>query len=236
MMVNKAAALKKAGGRCEMSISLAEDAGMIAISAYSEEETMKRQQTTASCAGAALLLLGAALPAPLSAQESQAGSGATGMQGGQMPQMMMSPGMMMPSMDAANGRKLFAAKGCVVCHAVNGIGGEDAAALDASTMPGMTNPFDFVANMWRGAPAMIDMQREELGEQIQFTGQELADIIAFLHHEQEQKKFSDADIPPNIKAVMTRGQEETSPMKGMEMNTMNNMNMNNTNGQAGTDN
>ena len=194
---------------------------------------MERQRSLALSASAALLLLGTVLPAPLLAQESQPGSGSTMMQGGQMPPHMMGPDLMMPAMDPAKGRKLFAAKGCVVCHAVNGIGGEDAAALDASTMRGMTNPFDFVANMWRGAPAMIDMQREELGEQIEFTGQELAHIIAFLHHEGEQKKFSDADIPPNIKAVMARGQEETSPMKGMNMN---NMNMNNMNGQSGTGN
>ena len=176
-----------------------------------------------------------ALPPLLAAQESGAPSGPTMMEGGQMPPHMMGPDLMMPAMDPAKGRKLFAAKGCVVCHAVNGIGGEDAAALDASTMRGMTNPFDFVANMWRGAPAMIDMQREELGEQIEFTGQELAHIIAFLHHEEEQKKFSDADIPPNIKAVMTHGEEEegTQPMKGMDMK---NMNMNNMNGQTGTGN
>lgn len=83
---------------------------------------------------------------------------------------------------------------------------------------------------------MIDMQRDELGAQIQFTGQELADIIAFLHHEQEQKKFSEADIPPNIKAMMARGQEQqgTSPMKGMDMNNMGNMGQ--MNGQPGTGN
>jgi hypothetical protein len=34
---------------------------------------------------------------------------------------------------------------------------------------------------------MIDMQRKELGGQIEFTGQELADIIAFLHHEQGRR-------------------------------------------------
>src|SRR5215472_6846946 len=118
---------------------------------------MKRTQSTALCGGAALLLIVAA-PVSLSAQQPPSGSGSNMMQGGTTAQpMMMSPGMMMPSMNSANGRKLFAAKGCVVCHAVNGIGGQDAPALDASTMPGMTNPFDFVANMWRGAPAMIDM-------------------------------------------------------------------------------
>jgi cytochrome c553 len=168
---------------------------------------MKRTRSTALWAGAALLLVVAA-SVSLSAQQSQTGTGSSMMEGGPTLQlMMMSPGMMMPSMNAANGRKLVAAKGCVVCHAVNGTGGQDAPALDASTMPGMTNPLDFVADMSRGAPAMIDMQREELGEQIEFTNKELADIIAFPHYEDEQKKFSGADIPPNIKAVMTHAAE-----------------------------
>ena len=195
-----------------------------------QEENMNRYLPVTAKLVAAVTFGALALSLPLAAQESGAPSGPNMMQGGQMPPHMMGPDLMMPAMDPAQGRKLFAAKGCVVCHAVNGIGGQDAAALDASTMRGMTNPFDFVANMWRGAPAMIDMQREELGEQIEFTGQELAHIIAFLHHEEEQKKFSDADIPPNIKAVMARGQEQegTQPMKGMDMNNMN--------GQTGTGN
>lgn len=136
-----------------------------------------------------------------------------------MQNMMMSPGMTMPGMDAARGRKLFASKGCVVCHAVNGIGGTDAAALDASTMGGMTNPFDFVAGMWRGARPMIEMQDDELGGQVEFTGQELADIIAFLHHPAEQKIFSPSDIPPDIKAVMAKIEEGEAEggMNKMEM-------------------
>ena len=188
---------------------------------------------TSCLAGAVGLWLAAVAP-PAFAQEAGAGTGM--MQGGKpMQPMMMSPGMMMPSMDPARGRKLFAEKGCVVCHSVNGIGGRDAAALDASTMPGMTDPFDFVANMWRGAAAMIDMQREELGEQVEFTGQELADIIAFLHHEDEQKKFSDADIPPKMKALLKRmGEPEETPQKGM--GPMKGMDMKNSNGQTGTGN
>ena len=58
--------------------------------------------------------------------------------------------------------------------------------------------FDFSAKMWMGAPAMIAMQEQELGAQIEFTGQELANIIAFIHNADEQKKFSRADIPPDI--------------------------------------
>lgn len=134
-----------------------------------------------------------------------------GQMGGQGPETMahtMSPGLMMPSMDSAHGRKLFASKGCVVCHSVNGVGGEDAPPLDASTMKLPMNPFEFAAKMWRGAEAMVALQREELGEPIELTGQDLADIVAFIHHAEEQKKFTEADIPPEIKNAMEGAHDE----------------------------
>ncbi len=112
------------------------------------------------------------------------------------------PRLIMPMMNAARGRKLFASKGCVTCHAVNGVGGEDAPPLDAHTMQLFMNPFEFVAMMWRGAATMITLQEEALGEQINFTGEELADIIAFAHDEEEQHKFTEADIPPEIMPMM----------------------------------
>lgn len=84
----------------------------------------------------------------------------------------LAPGLEMPAMDPARGRQLFASKGCVVCHSVNGVGGKDAPPLDASTMAPRMNPFEFAAKMWRGAEPMIYMQREELGEQIELTGQD----------------------------------------------------------------
>ena len=63
---------------------------------------------------------------------------------------MMGQGMLrLPQMDPARGRKLFASKGCVTCHSINGVGGEDATPLDAHTMPSMMNPFEFAAKMWR---------------------------------------------------------------------------------------
>ena len=142
------------------------------------------------------------------AKPAELAQGSTGQ--GMMGQGMMGPGLMMPSMDPARGRMLFASKGCVVCHSVNGIGGVDAPPLDAATMPGPMNPFEFTAKMWRGAEAMIYVQREELGEQIEFNGDELADIIAFVHHPEEQKKFSEADIPPGIKKLMMHMGEEQS--------------------------
>jgi cytochrome c len=156
---------------------------------------------------AAGILLGLLSPIAAQQQSGAPSPGSMMMGGDQGMHQMMSPGLVMPKMDPANGRNLFAAKGCVVCHSVNGVGGTDAAALDASTMTPMMNPFDFTAQMWRGAAAMIEMQREELGEQIEFTGQELADIIAFVHDADEQKNFSEDDIPANIKKLMQSGED-----------------------------
>lgn len=120
---------------------------------------------------------------------------------------MMSTGLMMPTMDSARGRKLFASKGCVVCHSVNGVGGEDAPPFAADVMDPVMNPFEFAARMWRGASAMVMMQEEELGGQIELTGQELADIIAFAHDPEEQAKFSEADIPADIAEYMEHSRE-----------------------------
>lgn len=122
-----------------------------------------------------------------------------------------SPGPLLaiPIMDPARGRKLFASKGCVVCHSVNGVGGEDAPSFDVTAMPGRyMNPFDFAARMWRGAEPMIAMQNEELGHQIELNGQELAEIIAFAHDPEEQKKFSAADIPAQVKDWMAHLEDE----------------------------
>jgi mono/diheme cytochrome c family protein len=93
--------------------------------------------------------------------------------------------------DAARGRTLFVSKGCVVCHAINEVGGTRAAPLDPEAASGDVDALDFVARMWRGAEAMIFMQQQELGVQIEFTGQELADIIAFVHDPREPQKFSE---------------------------------------------
>ncbi len=114
----------------------------------------------------------------------------------------IAPGLVLPSMNAERGKKLFASKGCVVCHSINGVGGTDAVALDEKTMDPVMSPFDFFAKMWLGAEPMIAMQNEQLGQQIEFTGQDLADIIAFVHNADVQKTFSQADIPGDIKEHM----------------------------------
>lgn len=112
------------------------------------------------------------------------------------------PSLALPMMNAARGRKLFASKGCVVCHTVNGVGGSAGPNLDAVTAVPYANPFDFAARMWRGAPAMIALQEKELGYLIELKGDEIADITAFAHSPMEQRAFSERDIPQRIRNLM----------------------------------
>lgn len=165
----------------------------------------------AAAALALLVLAGSA------AAQSDGESGMAGMAMPEGSRGMMTLGLVIPRMDAAEGRRLFAAKGCVVCHSVNGVGGEDAPALDAEYMDLPMNPFEFAAAMWRGAEAMVTLQREELGAPIELTGEELAGIIAFVHDPAEQQRFSEADIPPEIAAVIggMDGEEGNGAMTGM---------------------
>ena len=112
------------------------------------------------------------------------------------------PNMRMPSMNPLRGRRLFVSKGCVACHAINGVGGHDATNLDAHTMRPMMNPFEFSAKMWAMAPAMIYAQEEALGEQILFTGDELADIVAFVHSDEAQHDFGEVDLTLEARKMM----------------------------------
>ncbi len=115
------------------------------------------------------------------------------------------PRLVMPMMDPDRGRKLFVAKGCVACHAINGVGGHDAPGMDAHEMQGLMNPFDFAAKMWNHAPAMIAAQEDAMGEQIYFTGDELADIIAFIHDDGTQHRFSEGDLTSEARKMMHHG-------------------------------
>lgn len=111
-------------------------------------------------------------------------------------------GFVVPVVNPERGRALFVGKGCVVCHQINGVGGMAAPALDVDTEEPYADMFDFMARMWRGAYAMIDLQSMELGYQIDLTGEELADIFGFVHDRQEQLRFSIDDVPDLIRDWM----------------------------------
>lgn len=108
----------------------------------------------------------------------------------------------MPVPDAARGRRVFVNKGCVICHAVNGIGGRVGPALDASEPAGVFDPLDFAARMWRGAPAMTALQDREFGYVIDLSGPEIADLAAFAESHLEQSRFTEEEIPEMIRDWM----------------------------------
>jgi hypothetical protein len=69
-------------------------------------------------------------------------------------------------------------------------------------MDHVMNPFDFAAKMWAMAPIMIAAQEEAMDGQILFSGQELADIIAFVHDDEAQHHFSLDEIPVEMRKMM----------------------------------
>ena len=124
--------------------------------------------------------------------------------------------LLMPIMSSSRGMDLFVDKGCVACHAVNGVGGHDASSLDAHDMDEFMNPFDLAAKMWAMAPYMIEAQEQALGEQILFTGEELADIIAFLHDDAQQHEFTEDNLTKAALEMMDHGHGEVSAVEEHE--------------------
>ncbi len=115
---------------------------------------------------------------------------------------LMDIGLVVPTMNSHSGAEAFMNKGCIVCHAVNGVGGEIGPSFDAEEMPEPMNAFEFAARMWRGAPAMAQMQEDLLGEMIAMDGQELADIVAFVHDKDAQDEISAGDVPEEFRVLI----------------------------------
>jgi mono/diheme cytochrome c family protein len=104
--------------------------------------------------------------------------------------------------NSARGKELFVNKGCVVCHSVNNAGGDMGPPLDVDPSNREIDVFGFAARMWKGAEEMVALQVMEVGFPIELTGQELAHLAHFLHDYEEQKTFSDEDIPAIVRKLM----------------------------------
>jgi mono/diheme cytochrome c family protein len=111
------------------------------------------------------------------------------------------PGYSLPFGDTERGRALFVEKACVVCHAINGVGGKFAPAFDDYAGAAI-DPFDFASRMWRGAPMMITLQEMHLGYRIELSGQELADIARFVHNSDAHASFNESEVPQTIRDMM----------------------------------
>jgi hypothetical protein len=104
-----------------------------------------------------------------------------------------------PEVNARRGRILFVTRGCVICHAANGVGGKAAASLDAQTAGRTVNPLAFSAAMWRGASAMTALQAAELGYVIDLDAQDIADLAAFAASADEQSLLTPDSVPVEMR-------------------------------------
>ena len=80
--------------------------------------------------------------------------------------------------DSALGRRWFAEKRCVECHAVGGSGGTSAPALDSYAQ--YIAPIMLAEGLWNHGPLMRQRQTQQQGRALMFLGREIADIQAYI--------------------------------------------------------
>jgi mono/diheme cytochrome c family protein len=83
-----------------------------------------------------------------------------------------------PTRDPAAGARVFASKGCVACHAVNGAGGTG--GPDLGKMPRPVVLYDVVARMWNHVPQMSQRMTTLGVNRPYLNADEMSDLIAFL--------------------------------------------------------
>jgi mono/diheme cytochrome c family protein len=108
-----------------------------------------------------------------------------------------------------DGRTLFVSQGCAMCHSFEGEGGTDAPSLDY--MKGELSAGE-IANMsgliWNHVPMMKEAFAEEHIPFPEFTGNQMASLIAYLHA---------GGPPPEVKMSPEKmGGEEMGAESGSE--------------------
>jgi len=84
-----------------------------------------------------------------------------------------------PPQDPLAGSRVFGARGCVKCHAVNGIGGRVGPDLGRLARP--RSFFDLATAMWNHLPRMADRMQQLGIARPQLEVQDAADLIGFLY-------------------------------------------------------
>jgi len=82
------------------------------------------------------------------------------------------------SQDPLAGSRVFGAKGCSGCHAVNGVGGK--VGPDLGRMSKQRTFYDLASTMWNHIPEMAAKMRKAGSPPLHLSPRETADLIAFL--------------------------------------------------------
>jgi mono/diheme cytochrome c family protein len=85
--------------------------------------------------------------------------------------------------DPRKGRQLVAAKGCLKCHAVSGVGG--GVASDFSQLQGLDTPSMVISTLWNHSFGMERLMEQRKVSWPQFSSEEMADLVAFLQAQGE---------------------------------------------------
>lgn len=83
-----------------------------------------------------------------------------------------------PTQDPLAGSRVFGAKGCVKCHAINGAGGK--VGPDLAHIPRPRSFYELAAALWNHAPRMARRMAELGIARPQLDARETGDLVAFL--------------------------------------------------------
>ncbi|MFQ5703225.1 MAG: c-type cytochrome [Gemmatimonadales bacterium] len=83
-----------------------------------------------------------------------------------------------PTQSASAGARLFGARGCIKCHAINGIGGK--IGPDFGHFPHPRSFYDFATSMWNHLPVMAERMKEMGMDEPRLDAQDIGNVIAFL--------------------------------------------------------